>query len=278
MNKTIAILTLGLQIALTFIATFCIYMVFAFLDSNFGFDGLFGLVIFQPILAVILSGLTIFVCLILGLPIRLNNKLNYWWTTNFYIPIIGTTIGLTFLFLALLPPFNETVTYDLDGELTLKQIPNSILSITGWLLTAFSILHIYPPRQLTERAKDFFQKAFKVSLVALALLTISSCNNSSMTTEKPTLLRADREAPLGWVYLTIYQDSTFEFKLTGMRGEGKAYKGKVEIGRDTLHFTYLDSIPKAGKTAIYNDKVVSFIDGEYNERVSISMTKLTENE
>ena len=271
-------LTLGLQIAMTFIATFCIYMVFALLDSNFGFDGLFGLVIFQPIMAVILSALTIFVCLILGLPIRLNNKLNYWWTTNFYIPIIGTTIGLTLLFLALLPTFSETVTYELDGEPTLKQIPNSIFSIAGWLLTAFSILHIYPPRQLTEGVKDFFQKAFKVSLMTFALLTITSCNNSSKTIEKPAILRADREAPLGWVYLTVYQDSTFEFKVTGMRGEGKAYKGKVEIGSDTLQFTYLDSIPKAGQTAIYNDKVVSFIDGEYNERVSISMTKLSENE
>lgn len=278
MNKTITLLTLGLQIALTFIATFCIYMVFALLDSDFGFDGLFGLVLFQPIMAIILSVLTIFICLILGLPIRLINKLNNWWTSNSYLPIIGIIIGLTFLLMALLPAFSETVAFELDGEPTLKQIPNPIFSITGWLLTSFSILHIYPPRQLTEKAKDFFQKAFKVSFVVLASLVMTSCNNSSKTTEKPILLRADREAPLGWVYLTIYQDSTFEFKLTGMRGEGNAYKGKVEIGKDTLHFTYLDSIPKAGKTAVYNDKVVSFIDGEYRERVSISMTKLTENE
>lgn len=275
MNKTITILTLGLQIALTFIATFCIYMVFALLDSDFGFDGLFGLVIFQPIIAMILSGLTIFCCLIVGLPIRLNNKLNYWWTTNFYVSIIGTIIGLTFLFLALLPTFSETVTYDLDGLPTSKQIPNSIFSYIGWMVTAFSILHTYPPRQLTERVKDFFQKSFKVSFVVFASLTMTSCNNSNNTTEKPTLIRADREAPLGWVYLTIYQDSTFEFTLTGMRGAGNIYKGTVEIGKDTLHFTYADSIPKAGKTAVYNDKVVAYIDGEYPERVNISNTKLT---
>ena len=250
-------------------------MVFALLDSDFGFDGLFGLVIFQPIIAIILSGLTIFVCIIVGLPIRLNTRLNYWWTTNFYIAIIGAIIGMTFLFLALLPTFSETVTYDLDGEPTLKQIPNSTFSYIGWLLTAFSILHIYPPRQLTEKAKDFFQKAFKVSFVVLASLTITSCDNSSRTIEKPTLLRADREAPLGWVYLTIYQDSTFQFTLTGMRGAGNVYKGKVEIGKDTLHFTYADSIPKAGKTAVYNDKVVAYIDGEYPERVNISKTELT---
>ena len=150
MSKTITILTLGLQLALTFIATCCIYMVFALLDSDFGLDGLFGLIVFQPIIAIILSGLTIFVCLIVGLPIRLNSKLNYWWTTNFYIAIIGTIIGLTFLFLALLPIFSETVTYDLNGQPTLKHIPSSILSISGWLLTAFSMLHIYPPRRLTS--------------------------------------------------------------------------------------------------------------------------------
>ena len=275
MNKTITLLTLGLQIALTFIATCCIYMVFALLDSDFGFDGLIGFVIFQPIIAIILSGLTIFVCLIVGLPIRLNNKLNYWWTTNFYVSIIGTIIGLTLLFLALLPTFSETVTYNLNGLPTSKQIPNSTFSYIGWLLTAFSILHTYPPRQLTEKVKSIFEKVFKVSLVVFASLTITSCNISSRTTEKPTLLKADREAPLGWVYLTIYQDSTFEFRMTGIRGVGDVYKGKVEIGKDSLFFTYSDSIPRAGKTAIYNDKFVAYIDGEYPERVNISMSKLT---
>lgn len=158
MSKTITILKLGLQIALTFIATFCIYMVFALLDSDFGFDGLFGLVFFQPIIAIILSGLTIIVCLILGLPIRLNSKVNYWWTTNFYISIIGTIIGLTFLFLSLLPTFRDTATCDLDGQTTLKQITNTVLSISGWFLTAFSLLHFYPPRQLTEKIKTIFKE------------------------------------------------------------------------------------------------------------------------
>ena len=276
MSKTIIILTLGLQIALTFIATFCIYMVFALLDSDFGFDGLFGLVIFQPIIAIILSGLTIFCCLIVGLPIRLNTKLNSWWTTNFYVSIIGAFIGLAFLVLALLPNFSETVTYDLDGVPTLKQIPNSTFSYIGWLLTAFSILHTYPPRQLTEKVKAILQKTFKTSLtVFCASLFLTSCNNSSVRTEKTPILKADREAPLGWVYLTIYQDSTFEFKLTGIRGDGDIYKGKVQIDKDSLFFAYSDSIPRAGKTAVYNDKVVAYIDGEYPERVNISFTKLT---
>ena len=154
MNKIITLVTLGLQLVLTFIATFCIYMFFALLDNDFGFDGLFGLFIIQPIIGVILSILTIIVCLTLGLPIRLNKKINYWWTTNFYISIIVTISGLTLLFLALLPNFNETVTVIINEQETLKQIPNSTLSCVGWFLTAFSLLHIYLPRQLTERIQN----------------------------------------------------------------------------------------------------------------------------
>ncbi|MBN7812157.1 hypothetical protein J0A68_14485 [Algoriphagus sp. H41] len=157
MNKLVEILTLGVQIVLTFILTFCIYMVFALLDSDFGFEGIFGLIVFQPIIAVILSGLTIFVCIIVGLPIRLNRKVNIWWTTNFYVPIIGVIFGLTFLFFALLPPFYETVVYELDGGSTVKKIPNSTFTFIGWLLTAFCLLHIYAPRQLVEKFKTYIQ-------------------------------------------------------------------------------------------------------------------------
>lgn len=275
MSKTITLLTFGLQVISTFIATFCIYMFFALLDSDFGIDGLFGLFIFQPIIAIILSGLTIFVCLIAGLPIRLNNKINYWWTTHFYISIIGTTCGLTCLFLALLPTYRETVAAELDGLPTLKQIPNSTLSYLGWLLTAFFILHTYPPRQLTEKFKGIFERVFRVSIIVLALVTINGCSNSCTITEKPILLKADREAPLGWVYLTIYQDSTFEFVLTGMlSNDRQVYPGSVGIRNDSMFFSYSDSIPKAGKTAVFNDKVVAYIDGDYSERLQIGQTKL----
>lgn len=250
-------------------------MVFALLDNDYGFDGLFGLFVFQPIFALILSGLTILICLVVGLPIRLNSKLNYWWTTNFYIAIIGTIFGVIFLFLTLLPTFRETATYDLNGQPTLKQIPNSILAISGWLLTAFSLLHIYPPRQLTEKAKTIFQRTFKTSLTIIVPLLLTSCNNSTSRTEKTPILKADREAPLGWVYLTIYQDSTFEFTLTGIRADKDVFKGKVDIRNDSLFFSYSDSIPRAGKTAVYNDKAVAYIDGEYPERLNISLTELT---
>ena len=110
MNRIITILTVGFQISLTFIAVFHIYMIFALLDNEFGLDGLVVFFVFQPILAIVMSISTIIACLLIGLPIRLNKKLNHWWTTNFYISIIGTVCGLTLILLALLPGFEETVT------------------------------------------------------------------------------------------------------------------------------------------------------------------------
>jgi uncharacterized protein YacL len=159
MNRIIMILTIALQITVTFITTFCIYLLFALLDNDWGFDGLFGLLIIQPIAAIIFSILTIFICLIIGLPIRLNKNLNHWWIKNFYFSIIGVVLGLILLFLALLPIFEETIKIEINGQPTLKQIPNTFFSIIGWFLTAFSILHTYPPQKLTENIKSFISKS-----------------------------------------------------------------------------------------------------------------------
>lgn len=158
MSWIITIFTLGLQTAMTFIATFCIYMIFALLDNDFGIDGLFGFIFIQPIIAIFISGITILVCLVAGLPIRFNKKLNYWWTTNFYISIIGALTGLTLLMLAIVPDLSETVSAEINGQEISTKVPNSTLSITGWLLTAFFTLHIFPPRPLTEKIKTIFQK------------------------------------------------------------------------------------------------------------------------
>ena len=105
----------------------------------------------------------------------------------------------------------------------------------------------------------------------LMLSTTNACMRSNKRTE---LLKADREAPLGWVYLTIYQDSSFEFIYSGIRLDKDIYSGKVKIRNDSLLFTYNDSIPKAGKTAVFNNKYVGYIDGDYPEQLNISFSKL----
>lgn len=157
MHKAIHIVLIITQIIATFVVCICIYMLFALLDNNFGIDGLMGLFVFQPLLAIIISILTIFICITFGLPIRLNKKLNQWWTVHFYIAIIGFIIGLIALILSLLPVF--TVTVLVDNELQFyKQTPNTILVSLVWFLTAFSLLHLYPPNRVINNFYKYFTR------------------------------------------------------------------------------------------------------------------------
>ena len=103
-------------------------------------------------------------------------------------------------------------------------------------------------------------------IIIILILTLTSCNR---TEEKETLLFADREAPLGWVYLRIYKDKTFEFESRGLERKGDIYAGTMELKNDTIYFQYSDSIPKAGNKAILTEKFVSFFSGQYPERLEI---------
>jgi len=121
-----------------------IYMIFVLLDYQGGIDGFIGTTIFQPILGGLISVLTIFVSLIIGLPIRLGKTINSWWSRNFLIPILGTITGLTLLVISFLPSFKETVKTIIENQETTKELPNLMLVSIGWFLTAFSTLHIFP--------------------------------------------------------------------------------------------------------------------------------------
>lgn len=108
------------------------------------------------------------------------------------------------------------------------------------------------------------------------LLLITSCTSNSKVADKETILLADREAPIGWIYLRIFADSTFEFESRSMR-DSQVYNGKAEITKGNIHFSYKDSVPAAGKTAIYDQRTVSYIDGDYSERVEVKLTKLRDS-
>jgi hypothetical protein len=120
----------------------------------------------------------------------------------------------------------------------------------------------------------------RIVQIVIVVLIFTSCSFDSKQKEEKDdrviILSADREAPLGWVYLRIYQDSTFEFESAGLRN-GEIYKGKALITEDLICFNYIDSVPKAGQTAIYDKNTVMYIDGKYLERVGISHSDLSES-
>ena len=100
--------------------------------------------IFQPIFAIILSALTIVACIIVGLPIRLIPSLRNWWSRTPVIFFIGLAIGVVLLLLSLNANFTETKTVSIGDVEKEKEIPNYSLALTGWFMTAFSLLHFYP--------------------------------------------------------------------------------------------------------------------------------------
>lgn len=134
------------QVIFTFILTFSIYMILAIADYEGGIDSFVGIAIFHPIIGAIICFLTILVCVIIGLPIRLVSTINKWWTNHFAISVSGILLGIILIIVSVTPLFRETVKVATEGTDRLKEIPNTILSITGWFVTAFCALHVFPPK------------------------------------------------------------------------------------------------------------------------------------
>ena len=138
-------MTILFQLFLTFGVLFLIYMVFAILDNDEA-DMIteLGLLTIHPLFAAIFSSITIIACILLGLPIRFNSKLNIWWTDKPFVSISVGIIGLILLLLSLNQNFTESTKVTINEEEVMKQIPNTTLALTGWFLTGFSLLHFYP--------------------------------------------------------------------------------------------------------------------------------------
>lgn len=149
MKKVSPVLILLFQVFVTYAVLLIVYLIYALLDGDKdNLDNPIAFFLFQPILGLIISSITVAACLIVGLPIRLVKRLQLWWYAKPAIPLLGAAIGLVLLLLAFYPAWEETMQVVVDGELTQKQVPNTVLSLTGWFVTAFSLLHFYPQSAL----------------------------------------------------------------------------------------------------------------------------------
>lgn len=76
MRIIITLIVLLLQCIITFVILMVIYMVFVLIDYQGGIDSLLGVAIIQPIIGALISILTIIICILIGLPLRVSNKIN----------------------------------------------------------------------------------------------------------------------------------------------------------------------------------------------------------
>lgn len=151
-----SIAVLFFQVFITCAVLFVIYFVYALFDiDDVGFETLIGFAIFQPIFSFILISVTVCLCLIIGLPIRLIKQVKLWWVRKPAIPIVGVIIGLLLLASAMLPFWTETRQLTIDGVSRDKEVPNFIMAVCGWLSTAFCLLHFFPHSVLLFLSRIF---------------------------------------------------------------------------------------------------------------------------
>lgn len=174
MRKTAFALLSLFQLFVTFATLFVIYIIYALLDVDEAdmINGI-GFMIFQPLFGFILTSITIVICFVLGLPIRLKSKVRQWWLARPLLPIIGAVVGLLLLLLAFNPNLTEIKQVVLNGETVDKEVPNTVVSITGWFLTAFSLLHFYPQSTLS-----LFRRRRKTSSIEHPVVGQSQAPNS----------------------------------------------------------------------------------------------------
>lgn len=112
----------------------------------------------------------------------------------------------------------------------------------------------------------------QIFTLILAFILILSCNRDLI---KDGILMAEREAPIGFNYLRVFRDSTFEFEYKSFP-KSKFHTGKIRILNDTIIFKYDDSIPAFGEKAIINGKKLIYIDGIYTEILEIWLDSISD--
>lgn len=128
-------------------------MFFALMDYKGGIGGFVGLTIFQPIMGMIFSGLTIIACTIVGLPIRLHKPIRTWWVLKPYIPLLLFVLGIVLVIVAHLPSQMSWISrWEKDYEIR-ELVPNTYFIVVGWLAIGFSLLHFYPLGYILAKSK-----------------------------------------------------------------------------------------------------------------------------
>jgi hypothetical protein len=133
-------------------------MTFVLLDYQGGIDSFIGTTLFQPVIGALISTVTIGICLLIGLPIRVSNKINTWWTKRIWLSIFGGVLGLSLLVFSALPSMTEAINTTIENEVIQRQLPNIALATTGWFLIGFSLLHLFPPYNLRVWTEEMIGK------------------------------------------------------------------------------------------------------------------------
>lgn len=132
-------MTATFQFVATLMVGVCYYMLAMAMTV---YDGILSL-IFQPIVAVVLTTISIGIVGTVGLPIRVFRGLRTWWIDHWWISFIIGTVAFAMMWVSWLPDLRVQVwNPDLESH---QDSFHPILGLGGWLLTLFAVLHFFPP-------------------------------------------------------------------------------------------------------------------------------------
>jgi len=106
------------------------------------YDGMISLIL-QPIMGGMFAIIAIIILLVVGLPIRLMKKVNLWWKHHWWLSFILGAVAFVMMYASWMPQFRIKV-LDPDSGSQVDSF-HPLISISGWMLTIFSVLYFYPP-------------------------------------------------------------------------------------------------------------------------------------
>jgi len=99
---------------------------------------------YLPGQSFIVLAVTIAFCLVIGLPIRMSDKVNSWWRNHQLIPIAGFILGTATMFRGAFISYHHVYPAG-EGVSEVLIIPDTLVSGCGWTLAIFCLLHLYLP-------------------------------------------------------------------------------------------------------------------------------------
>ena len=119
---------------------------------------------------------------------------------------------------------------------------------------------------------------YRIILSVTIILLLFSCADSRKARsykKKEAILLADREPPAGWIYLSIYADSTFYFMYGSKRSQ---YFGNINYKNDTIYFNYENgdgTTDYLGNKAVIEKNLLYYLNNDQKrEMLTISINRL----
>ena len=130
-----------------FISTVFLFFAFFYFDPINALDQeaeTINFLVFGIVVQLKFLSLTILACILVGLPLRIIPRMQFWWLSRFFLQLLVLGTGIAILVLSKLDGLRVVETVIQNGEMVVKDYSDLKVSLSGWFLTAFALLHFNP--------------------------------------------------------------------------------------------------------------------------------------